>query len=282
VRKIYVIGIGAGDPDQLTLQAVAALHRVEVFFLLDKGGEKADLLGLRYEILRRHLVGHSYRVVEIPDPERAPADAGPGYRGSVDDWRSRRAALCERAIIDELPETSRASSREGSRGGPDAGGDGVRTGAFLVWGDPSLYDSTLAVLHEILERGAVRFDHEVIPGISSVSALAARHRIGLNRVGGPVQITTGRRLAEGWPEGVDDVVVMLDAQRAFLRHVDGDPVIYWGAYVGTEDEILVSGRLSEVAGRIEGLRSEARARKGWIMDTYLLRRDRDTEPPPRH
>lgn len=42
--------------------------------------------------------------------------------------------------------------------------------------------------------------------------------------------------------------------------------------MGTPDEILVSGKLAEVAGRIEELRTEARARKGWIMDTYLLRR----------
>lgn len=257
VRKIYVIGIGAGDPDQLTVQAVTALQQVDVFFLLDKGEEKSDLVRLRHEILRRHAGGSAYRLVEARDPERDPAPDGAAYPGTVDDWRSRRAGLYERMITDELGE------------GP--GED--RTGAFLVWGDPALYDSTLGILDEILERGTVRFDHEVIPGISSVSALAARHRVGLNRVGGPVQITTGRRLAEGWPEGVDDLVVMLDARQAFRHHLAADPVIHWGAYVGTADEILVSGRLSEVAGRIEELRSAARARKGWIMDTYLLRRD---------
>ncbi|MEW1725029.1 precorrin-6A synthase (deacetylating) [Streptomyces sp. NPDC093109] len=260
MRKISVIGIGAGDPDQLTVQAVEALRRVDVFFLLDKGAEKADLAEARHAILRRYLGdGRSgpgrprHRLVTLHDPERDRAADGAGYPGAVADWRARRAAGFERAFLDELGE------------------DG--TGAFLVWGDPSLYDSTLAVLDEVLARGAVRFDHEVIPGISSVSALAARHRTGLTRVGAPVQITTGRRLAEGWPDGVDDVVVMLDAQQSFLRHLAEDPVIFWGAYVGTADEILVSGRLSEVAGRIEELRAEARARKGWIMDTYLLRRE---------
>ncbi|MFE4369200.1 precorrin-6A synthase (deacetylating) [Streptomyces sp. NPDC056835] len=275
MRKIYVIGIGAGDPDQLTVQAVRALQGVDVFFLVDKGAEKSDLIGLRHEILRRHAGGSSggrgYRQVEIRDPEReGPAD-GAGYPGTVDDWRSRRAALYERAIIDEL------SDGEGPDGNEHPDGNGApdrdSTGAFLVWGDPSLYDSTLAILEEILARGSVRFEYEVIPGISSVSALAARHRVGLTRVGRPVQITTGRRLAEGWPDGVDDVVVMLDAHQSFRHHLAADPVIHWGAYVGTEDEILVSGRLSEVADRIGESRSEARARKGWIMDTYLLRRD---------
>ncbi|MFJ6183565.1 precorrin-6A synthase (deacetylating) [Streptomyces sp. NPDC092295] len=281
MRKIYVIGIGAGDPDQLTVQAVKALRRVDVFFLLDKGDRKSDLIGLRHEILRRHAgepagasgdgtpgesgQGRGYRLVEVRDPERERAADGAGYPGTVDDWRSRRAALYERAIIDELSGGEGPDEDEG----PGRGS----TGAFLVWGDPSLYDSTLAILEEILARGSVRFEYEVIPGISSVSALAAGHRVGLNRVGGPVQITTGRRLAEGWPEGVDDVVVMLDAHESFRHHLAADPVIHWGAYVGTDDEILVSGRLSEVADRIGELRSAARARKGWIMDTYLLRRD---------
>jgi len=34
----------------------------------------------------------------------------------------------------------------------------------------------------------------------------------------------------------------------------------------------VSGKLGEVAGEIERVRREARERKGWIMDSYLLRR----------
>ncbi|MEO3973571.1 precorrin-6A synthase (deacetylating) [Streptomyces sp. CAU 1734] len=250
MRKIYVIGIGAGDPGHLTLQAVKALSAADAFFILDKGEEKSDLVRLRREILDAHARAGSYRLVEARDPERDRETSE--YSAAVEDWRSRRADLYERFIAEDLGEDE--------------------CGAFLVWGDPALYDSTLGILEEILERGSVAFDHEVIPGISSVSALLARHRTGLNRVARPVQITTGRRLAEGWPEGVDDVVVMLDARQAFTRHLDQDLFIYWGAYVGTEDEILVSGRLSEVSERIERLREEARARKGWIMDTYLLRR----------
>ncbi|WP_327371514.1 precorrin-6A synthase (deacetylating) [Streptomyces sp. NBC_01217] len=250
MRKIYVIGIGAGDPDHLTLQAVKALNRADAFFILDKGEEKSDLTGLRRDILDAHVRNTAYRLVEARDPERDRATSD--YSPAVDDWRGRRADLYEQFIAQELGEDE--------------------CGAFLVWGDPALYDSTLGILEEILDRGSVSFDHEVVPGVSSVSALLAKHRTGLNRVARPVQITTGRRLAEGWPEGVDDVVVMLDARQAFTRHLDQDLHIYWGAYVGTEDEILVSGRLAEVSDRIEELRAAARARKGWIMDTYLLRR----------
>ncbi|MFF8595385.1 precorrin-6A synthase (deacetylating) [Streptomyces sp. NPDC015220] len=252
MRKIHVIGIGAGDPDQLTLQAVRALRDTDVFFVLDKGEVKSDLVRLRRDMLHAHVPRGGYRVVEARDPERDRSAGGAGYSPAVGDWRSARADIYQRLIGEELGEEER--------------------GAFLVWGDPSLYDSTLAILEEVLARGSVEFTYDVVPGISSVSALVARHRTGLNRVARPVQITTGRRLAEGFPEDVDDVVVMLDAHQAFLRYADQDIDIYWGAYIGTADEILASGPIAEAAPRIERLRAEARQRKGWIMDTYLLRR----------
>ncbi|MFG3109510.1 precorrin-6A synthase (deacetylating) [Streptomyces tendae] len=253
MRTIHVIGIGAGDPEQLTLQAVRALRGTDVFFVLDKGEAKADLVRLRRDMLEAHVPAGTYRVVEARDPERDRSAGGAAYSPAVGDWRSARAGIYERLIAEELGEDE--------------------TGAFLVWGDPALYDSTLGILEEILERGAVAFEYDVVPGISSVSSLVARHRTGLNRVARPVQITTGRRLAEGFPEDTDDVVVMLDAHQTFRRYADQDIDIYWGAYLGTPDEILDSGPIAEAAPRIERLRAEARERKGWIMDTYLLRRN---------
>ncbi|MER7230212.1 precorrin-6A synthase (deacetylating) [Streptomyces olivaceus] len=253
MRTIHVIGIGAGDPEQLTLQAVRALRGTDVFFVLDKGEVKADLVRLRRELLRTHVPEGTYRIVEARDPERDRDADGAAYSPAVGDWRSARAGICERLIAEELGEDE--------------------SGAFLVWGDPALYDSTLGILEEILARSTVTFTYNVVPGVSSVSSLAARHRTGLNRVGRPVQITTGRRLAEGFPADTDDVVVMLDAHQAFRQYADQDIDIYWGAYLGTPDEILDSGPIAEAAPRIERLRAEARERKGWIMDTYLLRRN---------
>ncbi|MEV3891443.1 precorrin-6A synthase (deacetylating) [Streptomyces anulatus] len=250
-RHILVIGMGAGDPDHLTLAAVKAMRRADVFFVLGKGREKDALTRLRRDILGEHLTG-PYRVVEAEDPwrDRTQQDGG-RYASAVHDWRHRRADICERLIIEELAPG--------------------QCGAFLVWGDPSLYDSTLAILDDIRGRGTVEFGYEVIPGISSVSALAARHRVTLNRVGHPIHITPGRRLAQGFPEDCD-LVVMLDGHESFTHLTGRGWWIHWGAYIGTPDEILVSGPLDEVAGRISRLRAEARERHGWIMDTYLLRR----------
>jgi precorrin-6A synthase len=250
VRTIYVIGIGAGDPDHLTLQAVAAMNRVDVFFTIDKGDEKAELAGLRATLLARH-VTRPHRVVTARDPQRDRSAPSGRYAGAVADWQERRAALYERMLADELGE------------------DGC--GAFLVWGDPALYDGTLRILERI--QDTLAFDVVSIPGISAVQALAAAHRIPLNQVGCPVIVTTGRRLAdEGPPPGVDDVVVMLDAVDAFAALPDDRWDIYWGAYLGTPDEVLVHGPLRDVKAEIVRRRGELRARKGWIMDTYLLRR----------
>jgi precorrin-6A synthase len=248
VRRLLVIGIGAGDPRHVTIQAVQALNAAGVFFVVDKGDTAPELVRLRHELLELYVTDPAaYRIVAIADPvrDRSAAD----YAGAVAAWRSARAQAWEQAIARELGDDD--------------------TGALLVWGDPTLYDSTIAVLGEIAARGAVAFELEVIPGISSVQALTAAHGIALNRVGEPVTITTGRRLRAAPPAG--DAVVMLDAANAFEAIEDSDTEIFWGAYVGTEHELLVAGRLRDVAGEIARLRAEARARHGWIMDVYLLR-----------
>lgn len=245
VRTVYVIGIGAGDPEQVTLQAVAAMNRVEVFFTVDKGPDKADLAGLRATLLARHVTG-PHRVVSIDDPprRRVPVD-DPGYPAAIADWRAARLAAYRDAI---------GSAQE-------------TTGGFLVWGDPAVYDGTLALLDDL------GVEVVSVPGISAVQSLAAAHGTALHRTGHPFTVTTGRRLAAGgMPADVDDVVVMLDAHHAFADLPDTDLDILWGAYLGTPDQLLVAGDLHRVKDEIVATGAAARARKGWIMDTYLLRR----------
>ncbi len=247
MRKLSIIGIGAGNPDYITVQAIKALSDVDVVFLIDKGDDKEDLARLRNELCERY-IKKPYRIVSEKDPERdrTPRD----YKAAVNTWHRERVAIYERMIREELSD----------------GGHG----AFLVWGDPSLYDSTLRIVDQVAAMHTVSFDLDVIPGITSVQALAARHKIALNRIGEPIEITTGRRL--GGMTG-DNVVVMLDGDCAFRNVEAGDVSIFWGAYLGTADEILVTGKLSERGPQIEKLRAEARKRHGWIMDTYLLRRN---------
>jgi precorrin-6A synthase len=250
MRKVFIIGIGVGNPDYVTIQAINALNEVDVFFIMDKGQEKEDLVRLRKEICERYIKDKAYRTVETPDPPRDRTASS--YEPAVRAWHEQRAGLYERLIGEELGEDE--------------------CGAFLVWGDPSLYDSTLRIIDQIIQRGTLAFKYEVIPGISAIQALAAKHKIALNRIGRSIHITTGRKVAEGLPNDIDDVVVMLDADCSFKAIDNSDIDIYWGAYIGTNDEILVAGNLPKLKEDIERMRAEAKARKGWVMDTYLLRK----------
>lgn len=251
MRKLYVIGIGAGDPEQVTMQAIRTMNLVDVFFFLNKGDAKDDLLRIRKEICDRYIEQGTYRAIEVIDPERDPSITP--YAARVEAWHLERALLYEGLIERELGEE-------------DCGG-------ILVWGDPSLYDSTLRVIDQVLKRGNVPFEYEVIPGITSVQALAARHKIVLNGIGESVCVTTGRQLAaNGLPDKMENTVVMLDGNHSYRSLADPDLEIYWGAYLGTEKEILLSGKLGELAETIEATRTEARERNGWIMDIYLLRK----------
>jgi precorrin-6A synthase len=242
-RRVRIIGIGPGDPEQLTLEAVAAMRSVAYFVVADKGPDD-PLLAAREALLARH-VGDDARVVAVRDPERDRADPA-DYRGAVTDWHDARAEAYERVLLD----------RSG-----DAG--------FLVWGDPAFYDSTIRIVEKVLARGNVDFEWDVIPGISSLQLLAARHRIVLHEIGQPIFVTTARKLREAVAAGADNILVMLNAG----LELDGleDWQIWWGANLGTAEERLVSGPVSAVLDQILAARSDAKAQAGWVMDAYLLR-----------
>jgi precorrin-6A synthase len=250
MRNLLVIGIGSGNPEHMTIQAINALNRADTVLIPRKGPAKDDLAELRREICDRFLTNPATRIVEFDLPVRDAGD--PSYLAGVANWH------------DAIAETYRALLEAET-----AEGDMI---ALLVWGDPSLYDSTLRIVDRLSRIAGFAFHHEVIPGITSIQALAAGHRIAVNTVGNPFQVTTGRRLKDGFPTDVDTAIVMLDGHLSF-DHLDGEAFdIYWGAYLGTSDEILIAGKLSDVADDIRQARAEARMRHGWIMDTYLLRR----------
>jgi precorrin-6A synthase len=248
MRKILVIGIGVGDPDHMTMQAIRALNQARVFFIPDKGTEKSALRELRTAICERFIEKPGYRTVAVDVPQR---DASGDYLAGVDEWHGRLAEIYGALFQRELGDNE--------------------TGALLVWGDPAVYDSTLRIIERMREKG-LALEFQVIPGISSVQVLAAKHRIALNQIGENVLLTTGRKLAEGFPEDAGSVVVLLDGVQAFADLADQHLEIFWGAYLGTEHEILRAGKLAEVRDEIVAVRKQAREKHGWIMDVYLLRR----------
>jgi precorrin-6A synthase len=248
MRKIFVIGIGVGDPGHMTIEAIEALNQVDVFFLPDKGTEKAALRELRETICERFIEKADYRTVEVEVPRRSTEG---DYLANVGEWHGRLAGIYGELFERELGENE--------------------VGGLLVWGDPAIYDSTMRIIGRVRATG-LALDFQVIPGISSFQVLAAKHNIPLNQIGEAVLLTTGRRLAESFPDQADNAVVMLDGTQAFATLDDNNLEIFWGAYLGMEHEILVAGRLADIKDEILAVRQQARARHGWIMDTYLLRK----------
>ncbi|MDP2279254.1 MAG: precorrin-6A synthase (deacetylating) [Nitrospirota bacterium] len=257
MKKIYLIGIGTGNPDYLTVQAINTMKKTDVFFLLEKEGKRGseDFVRARKEILERYLDNKKYRVVIAKIPKRKKHCKS--YSEEIEEWRHETAVVIAGLIKNEMKEGESA--------------------ALLVWGDPSLYDGHLEMLQHILKKGTINFEYEVIPGISSIQILAARHKISLNRIGETIIITTARHLKECQPEEIKNMVVFLDSHCAFQQLQDEDIEIYWGGYLGSEDEIIISGKLKDIKENLKKIMMESRKKKGWIMDTYILRRPEGSE-----
>ena len=247
MMTLALIGIGTGDPAQLTQGAISAINAADLVLIPRKGTGKSDLADLRRTICADVLINATTRIAEFDLPMRDTAEAD--YRKGVDDWHDAVAATWSQTIAGHLA------------------GDGKV--ALLIWGDPSLYDSSLRIARRLDPLPKI----EVVPGITSIQALCAAHALPLNDIGEPFLVTTGRRLREGgWPQGVDTVVVMLDGGTAFQSLESEGLHIWWGAYLGMADQIILSGSLAEVGPRIVAARRDARERHGWIMDSYILKR----------
>ena len=250
MRTIVAIGIGTGNPAHLTAQSIDAMRTLDIVLLLDKGSDTEDMRALRTNMLTTHCGEKLPEIVTIEDTPRDPELARRDYPAAVAEWHERRANKISDVIGEKLDD------------------DGVA--GFLVWGDPSLYDSTLRILERVREAGE-ELEVRSIPGIAAPMALCAAFAIPANRVGEPIHITTGRKLPGTAPDLLRNCFVMLDGGCAFREVASADAEIYWGAYLGDEREILIHGRVGDVAAQIAEVRERARAEHGWIMDTYLLR-----------
>ncbi|MCX8952443.1 precorrin-6A synthase (deacetylating) [Ruegeria sp. NA] len=240
---LSLIGIGTGNPDHVTFQGAQAIRAADLILIPRKGENKADLAGLREAIIER-VAETPPQIAYFDIPQRRADD---GYLRGVDEWHDT-IALRWQAAIAAHPEAQHV--------------------ALLIWGDPSLYDSSLRIAARLNPQPNTK----VIPGITALQALTAAHAIPINDLGAPYVVTTGRRIRdEGWPDAASNVAVMLDGECSFQTLDLASYDIWWGAYVGMKEEVLISGPLDEVAQNILETRAKARAEHGWIMDIYLLK-----------
>lgn len=241
---LTLIGIGTGNPDHLTYQGARAIRTADLILIPRKGENKADLVGLREEVITQ-VTDTPPQIAYFDIPKRRADD---GYLRGVDDWHDAIALRWQEAISAH----------------PQA-----RNVALLIWGDPSLYDSSLRIAARLTPQPQT----QVIPGITALQALTAAHGIPINDLGAPYVVTTGRRIRdEGWPPDATTVAVMLDGECAFQNLEMQDYDIWWGAYVGMKEELLISGPLADVSVQILETRAQARTDHGWIMDIYLLKK----------
>jgi precorrin-6A synthase len=241
--RVRILGVGMG-PQHVTPEVAQALRSSDYVIAAEKS-DGDGLLAARVSMAEAHGV----EVVTVRDPERV-SDDSVDYQRAVRDWHEARVAAYEHVL------------RE--RGG---------TAAFLVWGDPSLYDSTIRIVERLTQHLDVEYD--VLPGISAPQLLAARHRTVLHPVGRPVHVTTARRLREDVAAGQTNLCVMLTGTLD-LTDLD-DWSIWWGANLGTESEEIAAGRVDEVMPHIQRARDRAKTAAGWVMDVYLLRAP-ETQP----
>lgn len=232
--------MGPGGFGQLTLDAVDAMNQVDVFLLADSGADQPDLVWLRSELLRRH-VAHKHRVITVLD-RTSGRGADELDEATVETYATIIAGLDEDTCV-----------------------------GFLSWGDPALYDSILRTIDALQQRMSLRVT--VCPGISAPQALAAMHQIALTSTGSSLHFTNGALLLEQYDPALGDFVVLDDpdlACRGLLVEFP-DVELYWGAYLGTPDQVLANGPLREVIDDLVELRAKLVAHHGWIHDTYLLR-----------
>jgi len=247
VKKLYLIGIGPGDPKYLTLQAKELIERLELFFVPEKKEGKSELTKKRLEIVKFVKGNRPFSVVPLSFPERKK---GLNYREKVREWRKEKAKILKEALEREEKE--------------EAG--------FLIWGDPSLYDGHIEIMKEVEKE--LEIEWEVVPGLSSFQVLSAKAKVSLTNIATPLSFHTPRTLRK-LKELEHTVVVFLDNYETFQLFKEKELEICWGAYVGNEEELILKGSIKDLASVIKAQRKVLKEKKGYLMEIYFLKPKED-------
>lgn len=184
---LHVIGVGPGDPELMTLKAVRIL-REAACFIVPKGKEEGTSLAL--SIVRRAGVSlEGKEIVEAYFPMRKTGR--PGHEEELN-------ARWDETVATVLDRLNR----------------GMNT-AFITIGDPGIY-STFFYLYRRLLDASPALTVEIVPGVSSINAAAARARISLGLGDEKIAIVPANYL-EGLRETLTrfDTVVLMKVHKVF-------------------------------------------------------------------
>lgn len=179
--KIYGIGVGPGDSDLLTVRAVRVLAKVDIVFAASSTkNEYSHSLEIASEF-----VHDDCEVVKLGYPMTRDHDV------LNDAWEENCRIACEML-------------------------KGGKTAAFLTLGDPLIY-STFGYMMQTMKRLCPEVEFEVVPGITSYQAAAARSQQVLVESGQNLLLTSGVADPEKFAETLEmvDNAVILKAYRNF-------------------------------------------------------------------
>lgn len=151
MSNLYVIGVGPGDPELLTLKAVRILKEVPCI-CVPKGREEGSSLAL--SIIQKTLDLSDKDIIEAHFPMKKT--------------RGQKSDNCE--LDTKWQETIEAVYGRLSKGIDIA---------FITIGDPAIYSTFFYLYDKLLEINP-EINIEIIPGVSSINTAAARAKLSLS------------------------------------------------------------------------------------------------------
>ena len=211
IGKLYGVGIGPGDPRYMTLRAVEVLRAADVIFAVTSPNAA-------------YSVSHAV-VAALGDLRGEPRVLEFSMAASLDVRNAQIAANAE-AMLDEL------------RSGRDC--------AFATLGDAMTY-STFGYVLDIIRAALPDLELEIVPGVTSFSALAAKAGVVLAENGESLHIIPAFRadMAETLTFAPGSTTVLLKTYRsrkALLARLEREPDIdiVYGERLGLEEEFLTT------------------------------------------
>jgi precorrin-2/cobalt-factor-2 C20-methyltransferase len=182
--RLYGVGVGPGDPELLTLRAYHLLSRIPVIFVPLKDEKSSSYARSVIKNLVKKSEGKVVGVVlpMLRDKEKL-----------ADYWRKAAESIWQYL-----------------KKGEDC--------AFVNIGDPLLYGTFIHIL-ETLKKSHPEIEIEVIPGISSISAAAARAAVPLASNDERIAIISGNREDKVIRETLEnfDTIVFMKMNKVFDR-----------------------------------------------------------------
>jgi precorrin-2/cobalt-factor-2 C20-methyltransferase len=197
--KLIGLGVGPGDPELLTVKAAQILENAPTIAFIAAAGRTSRAR----EIAGRYVRAGARELIAVMPMTQDPESTGHAYTQLVT------------GIVSELGQ----------------GNDVV----FLCEGDPLLYGS----FAHLMQRLGNRFECEVVPGITSISAAAAVAQIPLGLYDEPIAL----------------VPATLPPKRlvGLLQQCDRAVVMKVGRHLDKVREALAAARMSEGAVLVENV-----------------------------